>query len=215
MISVCIPVKNRIKNLKECVGRLQELGGDFEIVVADNMSTDTDFSDFHNSPHHVTIIREVGDWSIGRFKNLAAENAKGDILFFLDADLIVPQEIIDKIQKLVPLGYAYCPIMFMENREATGGEWGIHSFGQIAVTKEQWQAHKWPEWTSYGGDDNYFYEPYKDGKAIRDQPFGFIHKWHDNDERLKHYKDEAGTHLTQWNIEHYGVKATPDLAIDE
>lgn len=212
-ISVCIPVKNRNYNLKSCVESLDALKGDIEIVVADNMSTDTNFDWFKADNHK--LVHEAGDWSIGRFKNLAAENATGDILFFLDADIVVPQEVIDKILKLVPLGYAYSPIMFMEAENGIDGEWGISSFGQIAVTKEQWEKNKWPEWTSYGGDDNIFYEPYKDGGAIRDQPFGFNHKWHPNEERTKYYKDEAGTHLTQWNIEHYGVKAAPKLAVED
>jgi glycosyltransferase involved in cell wall biosynthesis len=199
-LSVCIPVLNRVDNLKHCVEVLDKLHGIDEIVVADNMSTDTDYAWF-KKPNH-KLVQWSGDWSIGRAKNVAAQASEGDILFFLDADLVVPQEIIDKIRTFVPMGYVYSPIMFMENEQgAPYGEWAISSFGQIAVTREQWENRPWPEWTSYGGDDNYFFHPYKYGKYIRDQVFDFNHQWHNNEERTKNYKDEAGVHLTQWNKE--------------
>jgi len=215
-LSVCIPLKNRINNLLRCIESLEKLEGVDEIVIGDFHSTDTDFKWIKQVKTPVKVVEIDGDFSIGRAKNEAAKNASGDILFFLDADLVVPQDVIDKIHTFVPMGYVYSPIMFMQSKEGgANGEWGISSFGQIAVTKEQWENHKWPDWTSYGGDDNYFFHPYKNGKYIRDQVFGFNHLWHDNEERTKNYKDEAGTHLKQWNEENHFFKEVPDLAVDD
>lgn len=187
MLSVCIPVKNRIDNLKACLEALSTLQGIDEVVIADFNSTDTDYQFLKELKLNVKVVTVDGDWSIGKGKNAAAENASGDILFFLDADLLTPQRLIDKLLKLVPLGFVYCPIMWIEQGEDTDpSHWAVHGRGQIAVTREQWQNHKWVEWYSYGGDDNMFFEPYKE-TAIVDLVDGFIHKWHHNNERNKHY----------------------------
>jgi glycosyltransferase involved in cell wall biosynthesis len=194
MISICIPVKNRAENLIRCIESIQKLNGDIEIVIGDNDSTDIDYNNLPlTSPHSVVIESYSGDWSIGRAKNVAAERAKGDILFFLDADLIMVQEVIDKIAKLVPAGWVYAPIMWSQNEDRQTGDWITSSYGQVAVTKEQWQNHQWLEFKSYGVEDNLFVGPYTEKQILlRDMPAGFVHLWHPHEERLKYYKNPPG-----------------------
>lgn len=205
-LSVCIPVKNRNYNLKGCIESLDACTGIDEIVIGDFHSTDTDYSWLEQINTPTKVVKIDGDFSIGKGKNVAAENSMGDILFFLDADCVVPQSLITKIHKIVPMGFVYSPIMFLEEQDRVHGEWAVHSFGQIAVTREQWQSHKWEEWTSYGGEDNIFFGPYKDDGAIRDQVFGFVHQYHTMDERTKNYVHEAGHHLEEYNLQHYGTR---------
>lgn len=197
MISICIPLKNRAENLIRCLDSMRGIKGDFEVVIGDNYSDDINWEALaHAYEFEITVARWEGDWSIGKAKNVAAESAKGDILFFLDADVVVVQEVIDKIVRLVPEGWVYAPIMWMENEDRKTGDWGVHSFGQVAVTKQQWEDHKWVEWKSYGGDDNMFVEPYKlNHTMIRDTPDSFIHHWHPHEERTKNYKNNAGYDL--------------------
>lgn len=192
-ISICIPVKNRAENLLRCIESIQKLQGDIEIVIGDNNSTDIDYSTVIGNPHPVVVENYIGDWSIGRAKNVSAERATGDILFFLDADLIMVQEVIDKIIKLVPTGWVYAPIMWSQNEDRLTGDWITSSYGQVAVTKEQWQNHKWLEFKSYGVEDNLFVGPYTEKQIlIRDMPAGFVHLWHPHEERLKYYKNPPG-----------------------
>lgn len=199
MLSVCIPLKNRVTNLQGCLKSLDKLTGIDEVVIADFNSTDTDFQFLKQLNLNVKVVTVEGDFSIGKGKNVAAEHASGDILFFLDADLLTPQTVIDKILKLVPLGFVYCPIMWIEQGEDDfESHWAVHGRGQIAVTRDQWLNHKWVEWTSYGGDDNMFFEPYKE-TAIVDLPDGFVHQWHHNDERNRHYTREQYADLREEN----------------
>lgn len=190
-ISICIPVKNRAENLIRCIESIQKLQGDIEIVIGDNESTD--IQSLPDKPHPVIVETWQGDWSIGRAKNVAAERATGDILFFLDADLIMVQEVIDKIEKLVPAGWVYAPIMWSQNEDRQTGDWITSSYGQVAVTKEQWQNNKWLEFKSYGVEDNLFVGPYTEKQILlRDMPAGFVHLWHPHEERLKYYKNPPG-----------------------
>lgn len=195
MLSICIPLKNRVTNLTACLQALDKLTGIDEVVIGDFNSTDTNFQFLNDLSLNVKVVPIEGDFSIGKAKNVAAEHASGDILFFLDADLITPQPVIDKILKLVPLGFVYCPIMWIEQGEDDfESHWAVHGRGQIAVSRDQWLNHKWVEWNSYGGDDNMFFEPYKE-TAIVDLVDGFIHQWHHNNERTKHYTGEIYSDL--------------------
>lgn len=195
MISVCIPVKNRAKQLKRCVKRLESLKGDIEIVVADFRSDDTDYGTWFK---HKLVVLDDDFFSIGRGKNAAAEAASGDILFFLDADCIVPQHLIDRINEIVPAGGVYAPIMNMQaEKGGTRGEWAIHSFGQVAVRRDMYEAgENWPEWNSYGGEDNIFYGQFK-LIATREKVEGFVHQWHPHELRTKHYRDGEYTDLNK------------------
>lgn len=193
-VSICIPVKNRAENLLRCLETIQKLNGNIEVVISDNESTDIDFNNISfTSPHPVIVETWQGDWSIGRGKNIAAARSTGDILFFLDADLVMVQEVIDKIVKLVPAGWVYAPIMWSQNEDRQTGDWITSSYGQVAVTKEQWENHKWQEFKSYGVEDNLFVGPYTEKQILlRDMPAGFVHLWHPHEERLKYYKNPAG-----------------------
>jgi glycosyltransferase involved in cell wall biosynthesis len=207
-ISICIPVKNRAENLLRCIESIYKLSGDIEVVIADNNSTDINFEDLGGpygkleKTHPTKIVFWDGDWSTGRAKNVAAETSTGDILFFLDADLVLLQSAIDRILAFVPLGWVYAPIMWMQNEDRVTGDWATNSYGQVAVTREQWENHKWVEWTSYGADDNMFIEPYGTqgtDNLLRDTLSGFVHLWHSHDERNKYYKNPSGYDA---NLEH-------------
>lgn len=204
MLSVCIPLKNRIDNLLQCVYALDKLTGIDEIVIGDFHSTDTNFDWVKQLKTPTKVIDIDGEFSIGRAKNVAAENSHGDILFFLDADVITPQSVIDKILKLVPQDFVYCPIMWFED-DKEGDRWAVSSHGQIALSRTKWENHKWQEWLSYGGEDDLFFEPYIK-YAIVDLAQGFIHKWHSNVVRTENYSKPPNSDLEEYNLKTYGIK---------
>jgi len=92
-VSVIIPTLNEEKYLPRLLQSLQnqKFSGEFEIIVADA-----------NSKDNTSVIAEKfgcrvikgGTPSEGR--NRGAEVAKGDILIFLDADVILPQDFLQK-----------------------------------------------------------------------------------------------------------------------
>lgn len=206
MLSVCIPLKNRARNVEKCIKALDKLIGVDEIVIGDFYSDDTDFSFLQDIKTPVNIVKIDGEFSVGKGKNVAAKNARGDILFFLDADLITPQHLIDKILKLVPQGLVYSPIMWLDSGDGIHGEWAVASFGQVALKRELWESHKWEEWSSYGGEDNLFIEPYI-YTCIRDTAMDFIHQHHSMEDRTKYHTKPAGSDLEEYNLKTYGVKS--------
>lgn len=197
-LSVVIVTKDRYYNLKGCIEALEKCKGIDEIVIADYHSKDTDFAWVKDVKIPTKLIVCDGDFSQGEGRNIGAKNSTGEMIFFLDADCLVPQLLIDKIHFLVPKGVAYFPIMQMLNEDGSEGEWCFTAFGQAAVTREQWEDNHWQEWTSYGGEDNIFFDKYKFTCAVRDTPFGYKHQWHSMLARVENYKDGAGKGLEEF-----------------
>lgn len=201
MISACIPVKNRAENLKRCVASLEAAGIE-EIVVADFHSTDTDFEWFNGKL--VTVDDE--HFSVGRGKNVAAEHATGDIIFFIDADLVVPESIVGHINAAIERGKVFAPIMQMQNEDGTLGEWAVHSYGQVALKADEYRSgEKWQPWTSYGGEDNLFIAQYQH-KMVRDMIIGFMHQWHAHELREANGESPAYTDLKKFDKEYKPMK---------
>ena len=101
--SVVIPAYNEeellpstLDHLNICLDQLNEYKG--EIIVVDNASTD----------HTVEVALEKGaevtkesERSIAKTRNKGAKEAKGAILFFIDADTIVPLEVLREALELM------------------------------------------------------------------------------------------------------------------
>jgi FkbM family methyltransferase len=208
MISVCIPVKNRADNLKRCVESLDAAGVD-EIVVADFRSDDTDFKWFNHSTQkaiHKLVTVEDEYFSVGAGKNAAAAAASGDVLFFLDADLTVTKEVINFITDAVADGDVVAPIMQMQNEDGSLGDWAVHSFGQVALLKKDFDSgEKWQPWTSYGGEDNLFIAQYQH-RLLRPRMAGFIHHWHAHELREANGESPAYTDLKKFDKEYQPMK---------
>lgn len=96
-VSVIIPTKNEEKNIDRCLKTLKKLAfGDLEIIVVDNSSTD----------QTVQIAQKLGArvFQIGpersAQRNFGAQKARGNLLFFLDADMEVEKKLIPEAVSL-------------------------------------------------------------------------------------------------------------------
>ncbi len=96
IISVVIPTYNRLPILKKCLDALeyQILNNEiqnFEIVVVDDGSTDGTVDYLKNNietyPHLRLFEQSHGGPALGR--NLGVENSKGELIIFIDSDLVV------------------------------------------------------------------------------------------------------------------------------
>ena len=96
LISVVIPTYNRISILKKCLDSLEnQILNDetynFEVVVVDDGSTDgtVDWltNNFDSYPHLRLFEQSHGGPALGR--NLGVEKSKGDLVVFIDSDLVV------------------------------------------------------------------------------------------------------------------------------
>ncbi|MCL5113975.1 MAG: glycosyltransferase family 2 protein [Patescibacteria group bacterium] len=63
--------------------------GEFEIIVADNASTDGTVSAIQNYSSRIKIIQNKENYGFGKGNNIAAEKASGGYLLFINSDTIV------------------------------------------------------------------------------------------------------------------------------
>jgi GT2 family glycosyltransferase len=95
-ISVVMPVYNAESTLAECLTRLCNSSyADFEIVLVDDGSTDQSRAIAANFP--VRIVPTEGRIGPGAARNLGARAAEGDLLFFIDSDVMVRPDTIARL----------------------------------------------------------------------------------------------------------------------
>jgi GT2 family glycosyltransferase len=95
-ISVIVPVHNGGEKFRRCLASLKEadLIPNEIIVIADG---DTDGSWLLARSFGVQVSRFPSPGGPGRARNLGASLARGEILFFVDADVIVPPAVIGEV----------------------------------------------------------------------------------------------------------------------
>ncbi len=96
-ISIIIPTLNEATTINKVIASLQELTGEFEIIVADGGSTDDTIGLVRNCGVR-TIETERGR---GRQMNAGAQTASGDVLLFLHADTRLPDGALAMIENLL------------------------------------------------------------------------------------------------------------------
>jgi rSAM/selenodomain-associated transferase 2 len=102
--SIIIPVLNESQSLPACLAVLQPLRNRAEIIVADGGSTDDTVSIASGLADRVIRTRKGRALQM----NAGAEQAKGDMLLFLHADTVLPDDALALIAQ----------------RLAEGGQWG-------------------------------------------------------------------------------------------
>ncbi|WP_165073920.1 glycosyltransferase family 2 protein [Paludisphaera rhizosphaerae] len=92
-LSVVVPVHNGGVDFERCLRRLREsTWTDFELLVVDDGSTDQ--SGPLAKSHGAFVLRLDRPMGPAAARNLGAERATGDLIFFLDADVAVHPETI-------------------------------------------------------------------------------------------------------------------------
>lgn len=97
MISIVIPALNEEKFIGECLESLknQDYSGEYEIIVADNDSTDNT-ADIARD-HGAKVIHCPETKSVTCARQVGADAARGDIIAQADADTVYPQDWLKKI----------------------------------------------------------------------------------------------------------------------
>ena len=101
MVSVVIPTYNEATSIAGVLDRLKGVRGDFEVLVADGSSTDRTANivrelagDF---PRPLRVVESVRNRAIQC--NAAAQQARGDSFLFLHADIYVPPETVEALER--------------------------------------------------------------------------------------------------------------------
>jgi glycosyltransferase involved in cell wall biosynthesis len=201
MLSICTTIKNRsrvetergIKYLfPDCVKALAKSippGIDAELVITDWQSDDWLIESWieeyiPNIPIHlVTVISD--NFSVGKGRNIAANHAEGDILFFMDADMIVNQETIEYGIYVVNDGGVYYPKV---HYELDDGRYIIHQGGgNLFLSKNVFNTTGgWPEFTQHGFEDTDFAQNLrKTIKHVSNDKISIFHPWHPQNKEFK------------------------------
>jgi glycosyltransferase involved in cell wall biosynthesis len=98
-ISIVIPVKNNIENLKKCIDCIQvSEKKPFQIIIVDDAS-DSD-TKVDNLDGQISIERLSIHGGPSRARNCGARFATGDIILFIDADVFVKPDTLTKLVRL-------------------------------------------------------------------------------------------------------------------
>ena len=94
-ISIIIPNHNGEKTIGLCLeAACSSNYSNFEIVVVDDCSTDNSIALI--APYPCRLIRLPEHGGASRARNAGAENSKGDVLFFIDADCLLQKDTLAK-----------------------------------------------------------------------------------------------------------------------
>jgi len=97
-ISIIVPVYNDAKNLAECVSALNaSAGADTEIIVVDDASTDDTAAAARAMGVRVLDMPKNG--GPGAARNYGAAQVQGDIVFFVDADVVVASDALGRVRR--------------------------------------------------------------------------------------------------------------------
>src|SRR5438093_5286126 len=97
-LSVIVPVHNNPGDLRLCLGALRAaITADCEIIVVDDGSTDDTASVAARMNVPVVALAENSGPAAAR--NQGARRARGAILFFVDADIVVAPGAVERVQR--------------------------------------------------------------------------------------------------------------------
>jgi len=97
-ISIVIPVYNGQRTIKECLASIFRAEcSNYEVIVVDDCSTDNSLKIAQSFPCKIIKLDERRGPGFARDKGAAV--AEGEIVAFLDADCIIPQDWLTKINK--------------------------------------------------------------------------------------------------------------------
>ncbi len=95
-ISIVIPVHNGGENFRRCLASASAIASpDCEIIVVADGDSDGSWKLAEEAGMRVVRIPESG--GPARARNLGAREARGDILFFVDADVLMSPETVQQV----------------------------------------------------------------------------------------------------------------------
>lgn len=195
MLSICITVKNRscvqvgkhrLQLFPHCVESLRVAtpGLPCEIVITDWQSDDWPLADWlpqWSQGLDTKVVPMEGSFCRGRGRNAAAEHARGEHLFFLDADCLVHRSVLETGLRMLTEGQSYFPIVYSYSDASHGsGWWRSEGFGNCMLSRPTFEkSGGWPQYQTWGKEDDDFYDRVRGcSSVVRENAPGLIHQWH-------------------------------------
>jgi len=167
---------------------------DFEIIITDFKSDDTDFNFIKNKIKNYDILTiDEPYFNRGKGLNLSRTKTNGDYIFFIDVDMLISKELIKQTNIVLEKYDAFFPICYSYlNPNKKNGYWRTLGYGNCIIKKHIGNV-KWVENESWGKEDiNYYSRLQKKYNVYRENGNKFYHLWHNNDLSFKnkHYKNK-------------------------
>ncbi len=200
LLSICITTFNRSKvllpnnrylnllpNCLESIASSVRSEDNIEVIISDFGSTDWILEEWvgsvlKNIPFRIVQVKEV--FNKGRGRNIAADCANGNYLFFLDADMVIDRNVLEKGLQFLKHKEVYFPMCFYYlNGEHTKGFW-CQGKGNVFISKELFnEAGKWPcppKYINNLDEDLLFFKWVKQTKAktVVEKEENFFHQYH-------------------------------------
>jgi glycosyltransferase involved in cell wall biosynthesis len=118
LISVIIPCRNGERTIGTCLASLSAtVDANVEVIVVDDASTDGSVAIIESFP--CTLVKMRVHAGAAAARNAGAATSRGDILFFTDADCILPRDLLnhlharmDQIRDGTVVGGTYAPLSY-------------------------------------------------------------------------------------------------------
>ena len=134
-VSVVVPMYNDSRTIDLCLSSvLSQTYPPYEVIVVDDVSTDD--SAAIAAGHPCTLLRSAANSGPGGARNLGVRHAKGDVIFFLDADLTMHPDAIANAVRLLSGAEGYGAVFGVPDKVPLFPEGAI---GQYRIL----QYHYW------------------------------------------------------------------------
>lgn len=134
MLSLITICKGRLAHLKQSFpammyqfNRQMQFRNDYEVIVVDYGCPENAFAYVLQSSHTrkelpITAVKvqdKAEQWNPGRARNIGANQASGDWLFFVDADMILQSTVLLKVDEIIQKNH---PILIQKNLNSGNGD---------------------------------------------------------------------------------------------
>jgi len=198
-ISIITCLKNRFANFREMLKAVANANDShlIELIVVDYDSDDGDIAEIlSHTPLKSKLIRVEPPFRRSQGLNIGFEHSSGDIVYFCDADVLIPPDMINRILHTVRPGVSYFPICrdlteIVDSLEPLAqelakpgalGDWCIFGYGLCAFTRADFiRIGKWNERFNRHGyaDNDLHYRQHLMGlRTIRETVDGYYHLYH-------------------------------------
>ena len=154
----------------------------FEVIISDFSSQDTKYEDWIND-----VLKEVpykilnmgSTFNKGKGLNAAANASSGEILFFLDTDMLISKALINQALKILCTKKAFFPVCKSYKDPLHSNYWIRDSgYGNLIILKNFFgKCGFWLEREVYGWEDDEMWYRLKEF-AQREPGIDFFHQWH-------------------------------------
>lgn len=195
IISICITNKNRSKVitdtsilylLPDCIKSIADVIEDssIELIISDWGSTDWPVLDWieqvsPNIPISIVNVK-CNDFSVGVGRNIAASMSNGDMLLFIDTDIILNRPTFYEAL-IIANQFGVCFPKINYQLSYNKPHYEIHTgAGNVMIKKDLYRkVGLWPEYWSYGFEDIEFANKIKkEIGELKTTQSSFVHQWH-------------------------------------